>query len=382
MKILYIANARMPTEKGHGWQIAKMCESFAEYGCSIKLIVPLRFNPIKKNPFNYYGIKKIFKIVYIPCFDLVKFGKIGFFIQAISFAIAAFFYSLFKKIDIIYSRDEIYCFFISFFKKNVYYEMHDYPKKRFWLYKIMFKRAQGIISTNHFKKNLLIKDFKIKAEKIFVQPNGIDLSQFNIKLNKKQIREKLQLPINKKIIGYVGKYKTKGQGKGAENLIDAFSKMLKLNTDIFLMFVGVNKDELEEAQKVLKHANVDRCSYKIITHVPHEKIAFFLKAPDVLVMNYPNIKDYAYFMCPLKMFEYMASGVPVVSTNLPSIREVLSEENAVIVEPDNEQSLIIGIKKVLFDERLAHDIANQALIDVKKYSWNKRTGNIINFIKS
>ena len=62
MKILYIANARMPTEKAHGIQIMKTCEAFAELGHEVELILPWRFNPIKEDIFEYYNVKKNFKI--------------------------------------------------------------------------------------------------------------------------------------------------------------------------------------------------------------------------------------------------------------------------------------------------------------------------------
>ncbi|MCH7883412.1 hypothetical protein IIA95_03290, partial [Patescibacteria group bacterium] len=78
MKLIYIANARIPTEKAHGIQIMKTCEAFADNGAEIELVVPWRFNPIKNDPFEYYDVKRVFKIVKIPSLDLTAFGKIGF----------------------------------------------------------------------------------------------------------------------------------------------------------------------------------------------------------------------------------------------------------------------------------------------------------------
>ena len=54
MKLYYIANARIPTEKAHGVQIMKMCEAFVDAGHEVKLIVPKRKNPIQEDPFAYY----------------------------------------------------------------------------------------------------------------------------------------------------------------------------------------------------------------------------------------------------------------------------------------------------------------------------------------
>ncbi len=100
MKIIYIANTRLPTEMAHGLQIMKMCEAFVKKGIELELVVPMRFRISKlgrKDSFDYYRVKKIFKIKKIFCFDLTPLnrflGPISFLIQALSFS---FFASIYK----------------------------------------------------------------------------------------------------------------------------------------------------------------------------------------------------------------------------------------------------------------------------------------------
>ena len=76
----------------------------------------------------------------------------------------------------------------------------------------------------------------------------------------------------------------------------------------------------------------------------------------------------------------MASGTPIVASDLPSIREVLSEDNAVLVEAGNVVELANGIKKVLTQEDLSDSLVKQANLDVKKYDWESRAKEIVNFI--
>ena len=76
----------------------------------------------------------------------------------------------------------------------------------------------------------------------------------------------------------------------------------------------------------------------------------------------------------------MAAKRPVVASDLPSIREVLNEKNAVIVEPGNPKALAEGIKKILQDEELAGEISEKANRDVQQYSWEKRAEKILEFI--
>src|SRR4030042_1972794 len=132
MKLIYITNARIPTEKAHGLQIMKMCEAFAAFkiknqklkikdtiqnsklsdDSGVQLIIPRRINSIKQDPFEYYDVKKVFKVKRISCLDLfwkkIIPLKISFYIQWFSFAVFAVIYTFFryKKSDnIFYSRD-------------------------------------------------------------------------------------------------------------------------------------------------------------------------------------------------------------------------------------------------------------------------------------
>lgn len=389
MRLFYITNARMPTEKAHGWQIVKMCQAFARAGADVDLFVSKRRNVIKEDAFSYYGVNKNFSIHYLWCLDWVKYGRLGFYLQVATFALSGLFVGLFKKSDVIYSRDEVFSFMMSLFHKNVYYEMHDYPRSYYWLYKGLFRRVEKIISTNQIKKNRLVEEFGVPEEKIVVQRNGVDVDSFKPLQTKQELKRGGTLAYeitqyNKKYISYIGKYRTFGQSKGVENLIEAFAQLHEQRDDIFLMLVGINSDERDEVEEIFKKHNLQwDIDYRIQEHqVPHGLMFEYYSGSDVLVMNYPNTEHYSQFMSPLKMFEYMASGTPIVSSDLPSVREVLNESNAVLVEPGDVQALAEGINKVLNDEPFAKRIAQKAAEDVKKYDWNKRAQALHNVMRA
>jgi glycosyltransferase involved in cell wall biosynthesis len=81
------------------------------------------------------------------------------------------------------------------------------------------------------------------------------------------------------------------------------------------------------------------------------------------------------------MFEYMASQRPIVASDLPSIREILNENNAVLIQPDNPKALAKGIESILKNPDFSAKISAQAYKDVQDYSWQKRTEKILEFIK-
>jgi glycosyltransferase involved in cell wall biosynthesis len=86
----------------------------------------------------------------------------------------------------------------------------------------------------------------------------------------------------------------------------------------------------------------------------------------------------ARFTSPLKLFEYMAAGVPVVAADLPSFREILSDgESALLVPPEDPEALAGGIRRLLDDPSLARKIRANALERVRHYSWQERARRII-----
>ncbi|MEK7538909.1 MAG: glycosyltransferase [Patescibacteria group bacterium] len=379
MKLIYLANIRLPTEKAHGIQIMKMCEAFANTaGATVELVVPWRFNKIKEDPFVYYGVEKKFTITKIPSLDLIMLGRIGFWIQTSSFAFFAFFYTLLSKnAQVIYSRDELTLFLIGFFKKNIFWETHT-KKENFFAARVL-QTALGIISiTQGLKDFYVTKD--VNKGKILVAPDGVDIKQFNMGENQVELRGRLGLPWDKKIIGYIGKYKTMGEPKGVDDLIVSFSKVLPALPKAFLLLVGINENEVEEVKKVFQRAGVDEEYYKIVTHIPQKEAFMYMKASDVLVMNYPNMPHYALYMSPLKLFEYMASGVPIITSDLPSVREILNESNALVVKNEDIDGLLNGILSLLKNKDFSASIAEQACKDVQRYTWDRRAATILSFI--
>ena len=105
------------------------------------------------------------------------------------------------------------------------------------------------------------------------------------------------------------------------------------------------------------------------------------QAADVLVV--PNSAKFdisRLYTSPLKLFTSMTSGVPIVASDLPSLREIVDERTAIFFSPDSSDSLRSAILKIKNDKELAQTIAKNATIEVQKYSWINRAQKILDTI--
>lgn len=379
MKLIYIANVRIPTEKAHSLQIMKMCESFVLSGLDVELVLPTRINKQFKNInlFDYYQIKEIFKVRRIKCFDPIFLLKtpqgIYIKIQALFFMVGLFFYLLSKtnkKRCIFYTRHEYLLPLLHLFSKRVVWEGHNMPRNKI-LYMKYWRRCWRIITITQGLKNELVK-LGLADGKILVAPDAVDLKKFNISLDKQDLRKKLNLPLNKNLIIYTGHLYN---WKGAQILAEA-EKFL--NDNSLIIFIGGTDEDI----KKFSQQNKDYKNILILGRLPYHEIPFYLKSADVLVLPNSAKSDISkFYTSPMKLFEYMASKKPIVASNLPSIREILNLGNAVLVEPDNPQMLAAGIKKVLQNPELANIISKKSFNDVQNYTWQKRAESIVDRLK-
>ncbi len=365
MKLYYIANIGLPSVWAHSIQVMKMCEAFSAEGLEVELITGMK-RLGEEEIFSFYNVKNKFKISKISYYDLTEkgAGKLNFFIRTISFLISAKLYLRGKKYDILYCRTHL----AGLFFYDYYLEVHDLPAKIKYWHKLAFKKAIKIIVLTKFLKQGLI-EAGVAGEKIVVAADAVDLDEFKVDAPPDETRRSLSLPPNKKIIAYCGNI-TFHEWKG----VDVLSKALKyLPKEVYGLLIGGQETKIKELKKLFNGENL------ILTgQIDYRKVPLYLAAADVLVL--PNKKgnvNSEYYTSPLKLFEYMASRKPIVASDLPSIREVLNETNAILVEPDNARALADGIKSVLDNNDLAEKITRQAYVDVQSHTWRKRAEMIL-----
>lgn len=373
MNIIYIANIRLPTEKAHGIQVMQMCRAFAVAGHAVELVVPRRLNYLQRDPFAYYGIDKNFKVTKIPTIDLVGFGQIGFMIETLSFALFGFALLVVKRLTgkkfTVYSRDEWCLLFFGLFP--FFWEPHT--AKNSYAARYAVKNAKGVVTISEGLRKHFEKSTGISKDKLLVARDGFDPHEFENLLTAEDARKKLGVPLDKKIVLYTGHFY---KWKGVDTLIES---MKYLGSDILLYVVGGAPEDMRRYQALAE----GNSQIHLVGHRPHQEIPLWLSLADVLAIPNSSKEDISrLYTSPLKLFEYMASGRPIVASNLQSLREVLHEESAYFVEPDNAQNLAHGIKRALEDPIRAEGRARRAQNDVREYTWEKRAQKIFQFIEA
>ena len=378
-KLFLIFHGRFPSEKAAALFAAKSAEAFATLGQEVVLLVPRRFGRFKESAYDFYGLERNFKIVFLPTLDLFALPfikRFAFGLSFIFFSVFSFSYLIFRarREDIIYSNESLPLVLLSFAFPNTVYEIHDFPRNNFY-YRVVFRRVTYFVATNHWKKRKLQEIFNIPGERIITEQNAVSLEDFSDLLSKFEARKILNLSSDTKLICYVGMLRTMGMEKGMDILL----KAVKSITGFKLMVVGGNYEDLAFYKNVAEEYGItDRVIFA--GFVPYKKVALYLSASDILVAPFPKNDHYEFYMSPMKIFEYMASRRPIVTTDLGSIREILDDDTAVFVRPDDQENLGQGILKLLNDEELGVKIADRAYRKVLQHTWAKRAERIIKFL--
>lgn len=370
-RLFYLVNQRLPTEKAYGIQVIEMCRAFARAGSKIELVIPTRRSHMTDDVSGYYGLTGEFTVTRIraPDFFLPKpFGRVAFFLKQSISACALVWHAFHSGADVVYCRDEGVAILAALFGKRVCLEMHNYSSSRLLAYWFLrFLRVRVVCITHALATRLNADGFP--PAHILVAPDGVDVESFNPSLSQSDARRRVHLPADATIVLYAGHLYP---WKGADVLAEAAPLI-----EGTVVFVGGT--EVDTARFRTKYGHIK--NILVIGHRPHDEIPVWLRASDVLVLPNRAEEDISrLYTSPLKLFEYMASGTPIVASDLPSIREILDEQTAVLVPPGNTQMLADKISSVFKNQVAAQMHAHHAMDKVLEYDWVARAQSIMTYL--
>src|SRR3989338_1456050 len=360
----YFHNMDVRSTRAHVTQILNTVASIGSE-LPIHMVLPkyhekIDFDMIKKN----HDLPRTPEFVFLRNFSIQKSGIAAFTL----FNVPAILFLLRKKI----SGESCFLYFrSSFFVPTAiiarilnipfFYEIHRKPigwSER-WRDYIMSTMAKGIIVISNYMREYYLSYKK----EILVAHDAVSLKRFVSTIGRDEARKSLGLSYRENICVYAG---TVSKLKGIEYVISAARILPKVR---FLLVGSIS----------LEFTNINLpTNVKLLGRVEQKDLPQILRAANVLLLPHPRGE---YSQSPMKLFEYMASGVPIVTSRLPSISELLNDRNAILVEPESGDALAKGIKRVLDDNDHSQVIAKKAYNDVQSFTWEKRGVAITEFIK-
>jgi glycosyltransferase involved in cell wall biosynthesis len=167
--------------------------------------------------------------------------------------------------------------------------------------------------------------------------------------------------------------------KGVDVLVEAMRDL----EDAELVVVGglAPEPDLDRLKKLASDRSVSN-RVRFQGFVPPTELPAERTKADVFVIPLFDSTTARLFTSPLKLFESMASRRPIVASDLPSIREVLTDDvNALLVPPGDPAALARAIRRLTDDSSLSRRLAAQAFQDVRAYAWDRRAERLIAFLR-
>ena len=371
MRIAYVANVRLPTEKAHGLQIMEMCRAFALSGHEVRLIVPKRRNPLKASPWEFYGIAPRFEIVEARMLDFIALdrllGRLALWLNLLQFRFSAVRAVRAFQPDLVYARDPWFSGLAP--EARYVYEAHDFPSRVGLLHRVLWKRAARIVTVTDGLRRAFV-EAGVPAEKIVVAHDGVDAAKFSIAKSKSEARRELGLPEEGFIAVYTGHLYPY---KGADDLLEACAQLHEASR---VVFVGGRPDDLARLKARAAELGIKNAIFA--GQVPHARVPLYLRAADAAVLPTRAADRHASeFLSPLKLFEYLAAGKAIVATGLPSVREVLDERSAVFVPPSDPEALAKALDDLADVPARVAGLEGESLRLATEHSWTRRAERVL-----
>ncbi len=232
--------------------------------------------------------------------------------------------------------------------------------------------ADCIICVSKPAQSQLMTEWRVPKEKIVVFSNGVDVQRFRPCPERRSSMRAAYGIANEPLIIFVGSFH---RWHDVETLLDAFARLVTKNTSARLFLVGDGYDRLAMVQYA--DALGIGGSVDFTGHVAHSDMPDLMMAADVAVAPVP-VMDRDLWLSPMKLFEYMASGLATVASDVGQLADVVQDGyNGLLVPPGDADTMANALQRLVDDPALRTRIGQQARNDaVRKHSWERYSAGL------
>ncbi len=381
MRITYFADVRFPLERANGIQTMETCHAMATRGHVVDLIVRPDTHSPARDPFAYYGLpcEPKLRIERAPVAGPAAARRLGYLAFAMGRALGA------ARADVVVTRDlGVAALLVGVprrLRPPVVYESHGYAPE-------VAAALPDLVATATRPSRRKLRRLEAREARVWRGADGYvtitEALRADLDARHGARACAAVIPDGARIEG------TRGPGaagpsnadavvayaghlyawKGVDVLLEALARVPRARG----LVVGghVEEPDLGRLKALAVRLGIgDRITFTGM--VEPSRVAGLLRQANVLALPNPASAISTRFTSPLKLFEYMAAGRPIVATDLPSIREVLRHEvNALLVAPGDAAAMAGAIERLIADPGLGARLAAAALDAAPEYSWSRR----------
>lgn len=388
MKIAIPAPTYLPARRANTIQVMKMAQAFSRLGHQALVMVPGEPPEASLQSWeslaDHYGLELKFPLEWLPARPW--FRRYDFAWRAVRRARA-------WGADLLYTRLPQAATLSSRMGLATILEVHDLPQGKmgplFFRGYLRGRGARRLVVISRALLEDLVRQHGASSAPPFaiVAPDGVDLQRYVGLPSPEQARAALiavegaaLTPFEERlspgcfVAGYTGHLYP---GRGGEMLLTIAARL----PDVTFLLAGGEPQDVARLRESARRGGLNNV---ILTgFVPNARLPLYQAACDVLLMPYQRRVaassggDIARYLSPMKLFEYLACGRAILSSDLPVFREVLSEENAVLLPPEDVEAWAGAIRQLRSNPERRSVLAARVREEAGRYSWEARASRIL-----
>jgi glycosyltransferase involved in cell wall biosynthesis len=383
MKIAVIAPTSIPARRANTIQVMKMTEALAEQGQDVRLAAPATSTKISvswEQLSHHYGLQIQVPISWLPARPRLRGYDYGW---------RSFHWAKGWKAELVYTRLPQAAAFSSMSGMRTILEVHDLPQGT--LGPVLLRRflkgrgARRLVVISQALLVDLARRFAIPTSTFTqVAPDGVDLGRYAGLPEPDEARLRLwrdgKFPLDPRrfTVGYTGHLYP---GRGIQLMLDLASDLPEIN----FLIAGGDPSDVDGLRTTVESRHLG--NLLLTGFVPNADLPRFQAACEVLLMPYQmkvagsSGGDISRYLSPMKLFEYLACGRVILSSDLPVLREVLNPENALLLPAEDARAWSNSIRKLRDDPGFGRRLAERARCDALRYTWESRAARILEGIE-